>query len=1212
MTNSTLRIPDSAFDNPYVGPRPFEEEERQLFFGRREETRQLADLVIAQRVVVFHAPSGAGKTSLLKASLIPLLKELKKIIVLPITRVSGDLPHDVAPSTVQNIYVFNSLVLLQGQATKATGLASCSLQEGLQSLLAPQEGERRPRPRLLIIDQFEELFTTHLDRHPERADFCRQLQACLAANPQLSLLLSMREDYIANLDFYAAQLPDRLRTRFRIERLSEKDALDAITGPAAAAGRPFDTGVAEALVDNLRRVQLGQPDSEMPRVTLALGTYIEPVHLQIVCRQLWEKLPPERTTILAEDVQKFGDVDQALIGFYEGVLASVVAQTGVSQRRLRNWFNEHLITPARTRGLVYQAETQTADLENTAVDLLNNAYIIRADIRGNDTWYELAHDRLVEPILAANATWNAQHFNPLAAPTTAWLQNGRDPTRLLQGERLAEAQAYAQSNPDDLLPEEREFLADSLRQQAIADEGARQAAQRRRNLAFAALGVILTLSLLTLWALSNAAEARRQAAIAEARRLEAEAQTRLATSRELAAAAVSNLTTDPELSILLALNAISTTYTIQAEGALHQALQTSRIQHTRYGHAGAVNAVAISSDGGRWATGGADGVVKLWDGATGAEVATLPGVPAAVNDVAFSPNGRWLAVASDAGYTQLWPLTDQIGASQPLTLTGHNARVVSLAFSPDNTRLATSGFDAAIRLWSLADTSLGQPLQVITNTVQPIISTALAFSPDGARLTAGRGDGSVVTWGVASRRQLLTFVGHTARVFDLAISPDGAKLATGAWSGAKLWDATTGALLYTLGGHTAEVHGVAFSPDGAHLATASADQRLILWDITYGQPRQTLAGHKGAVLDLAFTPDGKSLLSASADGSTRQWNLGPTREVATFADPGELFDIIFTPDGSRLTSLWNDGTLRVWDLMSSQRVVSYTVHSPNRSGSADFSDDGRRLAVGVEGEPLTVWDLEVGQRSKIFSPGGRESYVALALNFDGSKLATADVVQTLELWSVVDGRSLFTLGRQRAEARDLAFHPAGDYLAAANADGTVRVWDANTGSPMMITLTGHVGEVRQLVFSPDGRSLATAGADGLALLWELQDLSQPNLTPVRLVGHTARLSSIVYSPDGARLATSSGDKTAKVWDTATGQELLTFGGDNAALVAATFSPDGRLLATGSMDGVIRVYTLDVTQLTALARSRVTRPLTTEECVKYRCKEELTHDLRSAR
>ena len=248
----------SAIPNPYVGPRFFEEEDRHYFFGREDESRQLTSLVIAHRVVLFHAPSGAGKTSLLRAGLVPSLKRRKKVMVLPISRVGGDLPPGVDGVQVDNIYVFNTLLQMLGEDAKLNELVGLTLSEGLQDYFVPQADERRLRPRLLILDQFEELFTTPPDRYEERAAFFLQLQRCLADYPQLSLLLSMREDYIARLDSYAAQMPDRLRTRFRMERLTADGALAAVKEPAAQAGRPFEPGVAEVLVDNLRRIQVGR------------------------------------------------------------------------------------------------------------------------------------------------------------------------------------------------------------------------------------------------------------------------------------------------------------------------------------------------------------------------------------------------------------------------------------------------------------------------------------------------------------------------------------------------------------------------------------------------------------------------------------------------------------------------------------------------------------------------------------------------------------------------------------------------------------------------------------------------------------------------------------------------------------------------------------------------------------------------------------------
>ncbi|MCB0144067.1 MAG: hypothetical protein KDE50_29525, partial [Caldilineaceae bacterium] len=201
--------------------------------------------------------------------------------------------------------------------------------------------------------------------------------------------------------------------RFRMERLRREGALLAVTQPAQTAGRTFAPTVAEQLVDNLRRVQRSQraqrlaqgtsSTSQVQMVTSVYGEYVEPVHLQIVCRDLWDRLPPERIEIEPKDLESFGDVDQALTNFYENTLAKVTAETDVTEQALRRWFNEELITPARTKGLVYrdEAKGETAGLSNAAVNILRDAWIIRSDIRGGDTWYELAHDRLVEPILNA-------------------------------------------------------------------------------------------------------------------------------------------------------------------------------------------------------------------------------------------------------------------------------------------------------------------------------------------------------------------------------------------------------------------------------------------------------------------------------------------------------------------------------------------------------------------------------------------------------------------------------------------------------------------------------------------------------------------------------------------------------------------------------------------------------------------------------------------
>ncbi len=614
---------------------------------------------MARRASLFFAQSGAGKSSLLRAGLIPELtrqetigrgrraRSYQKMWVLPILSVGGAIPSQIT-EPIDNIYVFSALFSLLPD-TEPNNLARLSLVEGLRPLFTADEGEvpgSSPQSHslqpgdiatLLVFDQFEELFTQHVTRWSDRESFFRQVAQAIEAYPTLHVLFTMREDYIAELTPYINLLPEQLRPRFRLERLQRDAALQAVEQPAAKAGRIYDEGVAEELVDNLRRTQSGRLGHGHPGrkgETETLGEYVEPVHLQIVCHQLWNNLPSNEVVILAKDVKEFGDVDQALTGFYEDALARVIHQTKVSERRLRTWFDTQLITPAHTRDLVYRGSTKTEGLPNEAVDILNDAYIIRANVRGQDTWYELAHDRLVEPIWASNRNWLVTYSNPLATAMQEWLAAGRDPRKLLRGRRLKAAQAYTDNHPEDVLEEEqayleeslrylnpfalatqawldsarnperlldgsqleearayakdhpeepsreeKEFLAESIRQQEARQAAARQAAVRRRNVLIAGTIVVVVLAVLSLLAVISALNAGRQKATAEAERALAQTAQAEAVNSETTAIAAQAEADALALEAQANANAaVTSEFEAQAQQATAEAASTSAIE----------------------------------------------------------------------------------------------------------------------------------------------------------------------------------------------------------------------------------------------------------------------------------------------------------------------------------------------------------------------------------------------------------------------------------------------------------------------------------------------------------------------------------------------------------------------------------------------------------------------------------------------------------
>ena len=389
-----LMILEPPERNPYVGPRPFEWEDRDIFFGREHEISQILSLVIAYRVMLLYAQSGAGKTSLINARLIPLLEE-EGFEVLPLARVGGSISETIEPREISNLYVFNTLMSWAEDKADPKRLVQMSIADFLKEREHPADEEELPSPRVVVFDQFEELFALYQERWREREEFFQQVRKALNEDPLLRVLFVMREDYIAQLDPYAPILPENLRIRSRLERLRKGAALSAITGPLGGTRRSFAEGVAEQFVEGLLKIQVETAAGKTVAVT---GEFVEPVVLQVVCQDLWWDLPPDVTVITKSHLQAFGGVSQALSKFYEQCIEKTAWKAGVKQGDLHAWFIHKLITPAGTRGTVYRGKEKTGGIPNTAVDVLEDLHLIRVEGRAGARWYELTHDLFIGSI----------------------------------------------------------------------------------------------------------------------------------------------------------------------------------------------------------------------------------------------------------------------------------------------------------------------------------------------------------------------------------------------------------------------------------------------------------------------------------------------------------------------------------------------------------------------------------------------------------------------------------------------------------------------------------------------------------------------------------------------------------------------------------------------------------------------------------------------
>jgi len=961
MSNAPVDIP--AYDgSPYVGPQPFLESQEPIFCGRDREKNDLSSLIVANSEVLVHAQSGAGKSSLLNAGVIPQLKR-KGFVVRPVTRVRAERVDIHSGAKIANIFMFNALSAWTDPQQNFDKNAGVTLADFLgldkrpereseekfgdqpenPEVLSTQAVEKRP-PELLIFDQLEEIFDTWPEKWAEREDFFSQISDALERGKHLRILFAIREDYLARLFPCLEILPRRMRARFRLDPLNKTSAVHAVVDPLRQIKSPrrtFASGVANALVENLSRVRIKESDGNVREI---IGEFVEPLQVSLVCEDLWRQLPPDILEISETVIRDYGNIDDTLSAYYKTCLKEVLS-SDVSEGKLRGLFSQVLITAEGTRGIVYRGKDRTGGILNSAVEKLRSLHLLRQENRAGGGWYELSHDRFIGPIQQSNEEWLAgQGPSPetkirLTQAVRTWLGSERSKEKLLGSADLEEAKKWVQSAGVDGfgLPPQLQALIGESEIEILARSAART---RIATLLFAFSAFCLLLTVIVGWF------AIRQA-----------------TSEELADRARYQEKLAARRRLLLGLQSVAYNESASSVGALDDALQFALLSqdlHKNDTDNVNITTVAFDTQQVRFATSNTDGTIHIWE----ATSEYAPSNSLTTYEPAKNPTPVFTRERRAEQHSIYDP---SLGQQVIETAVKDESKINTTRSCIASQTVPVSKETKLKHLWGGGNVNL---ILTLESEKAPSQLLTAALSPDGRYVVTRDISGSMRLWDVDGRCQVGSWpdggdAGHAA-----AFSLDGKFLVVANEDGDAQLLSFDGKSIHTVGSLTCSASEAArcgrpcdtfatrsISWSQNELVAVANSTGVTVWDAQKQTCIQSISSNEISIA--ALSSDGKFLATGSVSGSVKVWNLPDETRNGRGGGNGALqktekplFDsnslkepvsaepvsaLVFNKSGTLLASASVAGTTTIWKTytktegvtLSNQKGIIGMIFSPN-------------------------------------------------------------------------------------------------------------------------------------------------------------------------------------------------------------------------------------------------------------------------------------------
>jgi WD40 repeat protein len=1148
---------------PYRGLLHFREEDAPFFFGREAAIEGLVEGVKHHPFLALVGASGSGKSSVVRAGLVPRLRSDHGTTWEFISLVPTEQPlKALAAALVPFLEPTKSEVDRLEEAGKLAGLfagGTVSLYDVVRRILDKQRGTDRV---LIFVDQFEELYTLVQDDALRRKFVDELITAGSASGSKLTVAITLRGDFVGKAFAYRG-LSDRLQgAQINLGPMTRQELTLVIRKPAEKLKLSFEAGLVERILD-----AVGDEPGNLPL-------------LEFVLTGLWEKR--RGGLLLNENYDTMGELKGALAKKANDFFTYL---SPTEQSILQRVFLR-LVSPADS-GQDTRRRAAFTELPLGAIDLVDKLakerlLVTNISPTGAAQTVEVAHEALISNWVTLRDWVNEDReflfwCKRLDGLLREWEGVGKDEGALLRGPLLIEAQSWLDKRSEDLSEEERSFInASRALRERLDEEGKKrqekeledaerrakeqkEAASKLRRLAWMLALVALVAAAAAIFGFWQKRQAEKQTVLAR----EAEHKTADASSRANVSFAQYMLEDGKDV---LALAHLALALRLDPKNERAVALTGAMLIQANWAipvadsmrHDEAVFSAQFSADGQRVVTASFDKTARVWDAATGKAIGEPMRHEDEVLAAQFSADGKRVVTASKDKTVRVWDAVTGKAIGEPIR---HGDWVYSAQFSTDGQRVVTASKDKTARVWDAATgTEIGEPMRH-----QDAVRSA-QFSADGQRVVTASEDKTARVWDAATGKAAGEPMRHEDAVLAAQFSADGQRVVTASKDKtARVWDAATGKAIGEPMRHADAVRSAQFSADGQRVVTASEDNTARIWDAATGKAIGEPMRHDGWVYSAQFSADGQRVVTASRDSTAEIWDAAIGKAIGEpMRHDGWVYSAQFSADGQRVVTASEDKTARVWDAATGTEIGEPMRHE-DAVIAAQFSPDGQRVVTASKDKTARVWDAATG--TEIGEPMRHDGWVYSArFSADGQRVVTASEDNTARVWEAATGRVIGRPMRHEAAVYSARSSADGQRVVTASEDNTARVWETATGEAIGEPMR-HEAAVLAAQFSADGQRVVTASEDKTAQVW--------NAATGKAIGEPMRHDSGIFSAQfGAqdqRVVTASEDKTARVWEAGTGKVIGEPMRHEDAVRSEQFSADGHRVVTASRDKTARVW-----------------------------------------